>query len=319
MRAFVLLLVPSLVLAQDTDAAKLIAAGHWKRARAIVERRIHQDPRDPEASFLLSQVRYAFGDVTSPLDLAADAVRLDPGVARYHRQLAEVQGILAQRANIFQQIGIARRFRREIDAALALDPNDVQALRDLLEYYVVAPGIVGGDLRKAADVARRIAAIDPAEGLLAEARIAGSRDDAPRAAALLRRAAALRPPSYKALATLAAFDLAPAHRDDAAAESLARQAIALDPDRSAAWAVLAQVYAARPDFTSLDRTLDDAARAVPDDPLPCYRAAEILLAAGRDPSRAERYLRIYLSQEPEGGQPTAAAARELLHKLGETN
>ena len=40
--------------------------------------------------------------------------------------------------------------------------------------------------------------------------------------------------------------------------------------------------------------------------MPYYRAAERLLAV--DPVRAERYLRVYLAQEPEGNQPTAADA-----------
>jgi tetratricopeptide (TPR) repeat protein len=52
-----------------------------------------------------------------------------------------------------------------------------------------------------------------------------------------------------------------------------------------------------------------ALREVPDDPVPHYRAAERLLAAGRDPIRAERYLRVYLAQEPEGNQPSASEAR----------
>jgi hypothetical protein len=48
--------------------------------------------------------------------------------------------------------------------------------------------------------------------------------------------------------------------------------------------------------------------AVSDDLTPYYRAAERILSDGRDPARAERYLRVYLSQEPEGNEPTAADA-----------
>ena len=52
----------------------------------------------------------------------------------------------------------------------------------------------------------------------------------------------------------------------------------------------------------------EAAKQVPDDLAPQYRAADRLLAAHRDPSRAERYLRAYLGQEPEGNQPPLAEA-----------
>jgi hypothetical protein len=59
----------------------------------------------------------------------------------------------------------------------------------------------------------------------------------------------------------------------------------------------------------MEAILAAASRQIPDDPVPYYRAAERLLATGRDLARAESYLRRYLSQEPEGNQPTAAEAR----------
>jgi hypothetical protein len=115
------------------------------------------------ATFLLSQIRGAFGDRSSPLALAEKAVAMDGRTAKYHRQIAEVVGVVAQRAGAIQQLFLARRFRKEIDAALACDPQDVQALGDLLEFYLLAPGIAGGDQRKAVEVAGRIAAIDAAK------------------------------------------------------------------------------------------------------------------------------------------------------------
>jgi hypothetical protein len=58
----------------------------------------------------------------------------------------------------------------------------------------------------------------------------------------------------------------------------------------------------------LESILSAAKRAVPDDATPYYRAAERLLFSNREPARAERYLRLYLEQESEGNQPTAADA-----------
>src|SRR5262245_47063108 len=155
---------------QQSSAEELIAAGHWKRARAIVEARIHESPDDPLANYLLSQIRHAFGEHATPLPLAETAVALDGKVARYHRQLAEALGVTAQHAGAIQQLLLARRFRKQIDLALALDPRDTQALRDLVEFYLIAPSLLGGDTRKAAAMAQRIQAIDAAEGFLAQAR-----------------------------------------------------------------------------------------------------------------------------------------------------
>lgn len=312
MRSVLLLLAASTCLAQEITAEKLIEAGHWKRARALVERRLEAAPDDPNALFLSSQIRNAFGDRTAPGPLAEKAVKLAPGVARYHRQVAEVQGVMAQHAGMFQQLLLAHRFRKEIDTAIALDPRDVQARRDLLEYYLLAPGIAGGDPARADETAAAIAGLDAAEGLLAKARIAEFHKDQTLAHELLRKAAALRPPSFKAVIALAEFELAPEHRDEAAAETAAKLALTLDPTRIAPYNILAAIYASRGDWTALDTLLESAAREVPDDAAPYYRAAASLLAENRATERAARYLRMYLTEEPEGNEPTAADARRLL-------
>jgi len=185
----------------------------------------------------------------SPVALADKAVRLDGAVARYHRQLAEVQGVMAQHAGLFQQAILARRFRKEIDAARGLDPRDAQALRDLLEFYILAPGVVVA--------------------------ISGRRS-------LLR----------------------------------GRSALTLDRGRAGAYCILATVYAGKADWSALEAIFSSAVQALPGDATPYYRAAERLLSDANEPSRAERYLRVYLTQETEGDEPTAADAHwKLGHAL----
>jgi len=298
--------------AQEPTAERLIEEGHWKRARALVEQRLGGQTDDPNALFLWSQIANAFGDRTAPLGLAEKAVRLDGGVARYHRQLAEVLGVTAQHPGMFQQVMLARRFRKEVDTALELDPRDAQAERDLLEFYLLARGILGGDIKKAETAARRIAALDAAEGYLAEARIAEFRKDAPQTEATLRHAAEVRPASYKAQIGLAEFYLTPGRAKPAAAEGLGRKALEVDRGRAGAYCVLAAVYAEQGNWSALEETLAGSQEAVADDRAPYYRAAEQLLASGREAVRAERYLHFYLAQEPEGNEPTAAAARAEL-------
>jgi tetratricopeptide (TPR) repeat protein len=294
--------------AADTTPEKLIVEGHWKRARAIVEARMREAPDDALANFLLSQIRNAFGDHETPLPLAEKAVAIDGAVAKYHRQVAEVLGVMAQHAGVWQQLMLARRFHKEIDTALMLDPRDIQALRDLMEFYLLAPGIAGGDEHKAAATADRIAAIDPMEGYLAQARLAEFQKQPGKGEEFLKKAAELQPSRYQPQTQLTQFYLSHDRFNAAAAEHHARAAQMLDPSRMPAYAALAEVYAEGGNWTELDSTLGAAAREVPDDLTPYYRAAERLLASGRDFPRAERYLRTYLSQEPEGNAPTLAEA-----------
>jgi tetratricopeptide (TPR) repeat protein len=303
-------------VAQPTEAEKLIEAGHWKQARAIVEARLRQAPDDSLATFLLSQVRNAFGDYISPLSLAEKAVALDGRVAKYHRQLAEVLGVQAQHAGPIKLVFLAHQFRSEIDTAVSLDPRDVQAQRDLLEYYVVAPGIAGGDIQKAAVTAEHIGELDAAEGFLARARIASVRKQTAETEALLRQAAQSRPPSYRAHVELAKFYSAAGHANPAAAESVAKDLLKMDRGRVEPYAFLAQIYAERADWNALDAILADALRENPDDLAPFFKAADAVLGLGdghgRDPARAARYLHVYLEHEPEGNEPVLADARKKL-------
>src|SRR5262249_45653005 len=158
-------------------------------------------------------------------------------------------------------------------------------------------------------MAEQIASIDPVEGFLAKARVSAYRKETAKTEAMLREAVQIRPESYKAQTALAEFYLAPEHRNDEAAESAAKAALNLDPSRVSAYSVLAAVYAGRGEWNALDGILAASARELPEDLTPMYRAAERLVADDRDPARAERYLRLYLAQEPEGNQPTVADAQ----------
>jgi hypothetical protein len=296
----------------QTLPEKLIEAGHWKRARIIVEARIHDDPRDAMANFLLSQIRNAFGDRESPQALAERAVAIDGGTAKYHRQLAEVLGVKAQHAGIFQQLVLARRFKKEIDAAITLDPHDLQALRDLMEFYLLAPGIAGGDKARAWTIAEQIARVDPAEGFSAQARLAEFNRDRNHVEGLLCKAVDVAPASYRARIALASFYASPSFSNLERAEQHAREAAQIDPGRVEAYAILVQVYASQGRWSDLDSILATAEREVSDDFVPSYRAGETILASGRDITRAVRCFRKYLSGEPEGNAPTLPEAQRKL-------
>jgi tetratricopeptide (TPR) repeat protein len=303
--ALLLAIVP---LEAQSTAEKLIAEGHWKRARAIVESATHGNPRDALSCFLMSQIKAAFGDRQAPLPLAEKAVALDAKTAKYHRQVAEVIGMMAQSSGAFSQFLMAHRFSREIHVALELDGNDLQAWRDLEEFFLLAPAIAGGSWNDARNTAHTIARLDPVAGFWAEARLAEAEKLPGKAGERYRKAVEVAPANYRALITLAAFDLGRGHENLDEAARAAAEAIRIDGSRAEAYAALAEVFAARGDWTGLDRVLESAERAAPDDFLPFYRAADRLLATMGDLRRAESYLRKYIGQEPEGNAPSRADA-----------
>jgi tetratricopeptide (TPR) repeat protein len=298
--------------ASPAEAEKLVEAGHWKQARALVEAN-PQKSRDALSQFLLSQIHNAFGDRESPLPLAEKAVALDGNTAKYHRQIAEATGVMALHAGMFQQLFLARRFKHEIDIALSQDPRDVQALRDSMEFYLLAPGIVGGDKEKARATAERIARVDAVQGYLAQARLAEAAGDLSRQETMLRRAVEAGPSQYRARVALAAFLLSRSNWE--LARQQAEIAVKIDDSRVDGYALLAASQAHLGQSSELDAVLATAEKHVPDDLSPYYRAAEGLLAGGLDLERAQRYLRRYLAAEPEGNAPTRSDARGKLERV----
>ena len=99
------------------------------------------------------------------------------------------------------------------------------------------------------------------------------------------------------------------------AEKEAQYARQIQPDRTGAYSILAAVYAAGERWAELDEVLADAEKVIPDNLTPYLRAAVTLMGTGKDLNRAERYVRKYLSQEPEPNAPNVAAAHYRLSQV----
>jgi tetratricopeptide (TPR) repeat protein len=77
-------------------------------------------------------------------------------------------------------------------------------------------------------------------------------------------------------------------------------------------AILAQVYVRLERWSELEDLLVSALKEAPDDLVPYYTAAQVMVGEDKDLVRAGTYLHKYLSQEPEGEEPDAAHAHRLL-------
>lgn len=294
---------------------KLIEADHWKQARILVQQRLKTSPNDPRAYYWLSKVEENFDNVEAAVEPAERAVALDDKVADYHAQAAEVYALMAQRTSLLKQVNYVRKMNREIDDALELDSRNVDALLVSAVFHWRAPVLAGGDRKKALDLTDQIVSFSPAWGYLAQARLFQD-EDLGRTQTALEYAAAVTPAHYLAKISLAQFyvtKLRSPRLTDAA--KLARAAMAMDTSRTAAYSVLARVYAAEGRFDDLDALLTQAEKANAQDLSPYFFAAETLAGANQEPSRAERYLRRYLSQAPEGRAPGLPEARTLLAQV----
>jgi tetratricopeptide (TPR) repeat protein len=290
----------------------LIDAGHWKRARAILEPRVAANPPDAQAAYLLSRIKLAFGDLDGAVKSAQQAVALEDGNSNYHFQLAEVYGEMAAGANMFVAGIFAKKFKGELDASLARDPRNLDALEALMQYSFQAPGPMGGDKGKASAIAEKLVELSPVRGYLAQAELAQEAKDFAKVEECFLKAVQADPKNYEAQTALAGFYTQPSHRKTECAEKHAREAVQLDPGRAKGYSILAKVLALDRRWGELEAVLSSSEKAVPDDLAPYFEAANALLESGVELKRGEAYLRKYLAQEPEGEEPDAAQAHRLL-------
>jgi predicted Zn-dependent protease len=306
-------------------ADRLLDGGHYLRAEQIVRAALQRNPNDAHALSDLSVVDWAFNRLDASIADAEKAVAAAPNSAEAHSKLADALGakLVSSNAGTFEKIALARRFRKEIDRTLDLDPNDVDALQDLAQFYWNAPGFVGGDKQKARQTADRLFAVSPFHAAAARVNFASDDSDSNRRnAAILaiwQDAVASRPQNYDARAALAAAYLEAGSDAShlASAEAEAKRALALDPARVSAYTVLASASARAGRWDDVNVWLKQARERVQDDLSPQYRVAVAILTTNQNQQlqRAEQLLRDYLTQPPEGQQPSHAGAHWRLGQV----
>jgi len=294
--------------AAGSELGALVDANRWRKARPMAEAAVKANANDAEAAYQLARIKMEFDDLAGALPLAERAASLQPKNASYRVAVAQVVGSQAQQASVFRQVSLGRRVKREAEAALALEPNNLDALDILRQFYAQAPGIIGGDKNQARAMLAKIKSISPADGLLAEAEDAADAKQTARLPELYRAAVAANPAHARARRALTNYLLLPESRNLAEAEMHGRELVKLAADRADSYAALAFALAAQKKLADLDSTLSAAEARVPENLYPLYRAANGLLAAETDLPRAERYFRRYLGQDIEMGFPSHAAA-----------
>ena len=287
------------------DVERLMDRGHWKRAQALLAKNA---TNDPYSLYLQARLKHVQGDSEGAMRLARRAVDASQNSPKYLMGLVEIEGSIADKASLFKKISMARDIKRNMDKAYSLDPKYIPAVEGLMEYYLQAPGIVGGSVAKAREYAAQIEKLDPVEGAFARARIARHQKQTAVLEGLYQKAVAADPLSFEAHMELADLYASEQHKKWDVAEKHARMAISLGADRIAPYTLLAVLYAQSGRWSDLDSVLLNAESAVPDDLTPYYQAGRALLMANKDAQRAERYFRKYLSLPPELRAPTHAHA-----------
>ena len=241
----------------NPDPETLIEQQHYKQARRILEQRLSQNPKDLKATELLAKINLEGKQNDAVIKMMTPVVAQKPNNAEYHIILADAYGQKAgsESAGMFEKMRCGRTMKKEGDLALSLDPKNVDALQGMIEFHLQAPGIVGGDKKKAYEYAERLAAIDPVKGNFKKAEIATQEKHDDQIEAFYQKALAANPKSYDAVVQLGAFYVGEKHRDYNKSDKYLHDALQIDAGRSGAYAVLAQSLVLRERWTDLDQLI----------------------------------------------------------------
>jgi len=280
-RGIVLLFLVSgfLLAAQGTldQATKLYDRTDYEASLKVL---IAIPQKDAHVFDLMGKNYFRLGDFKKASEVYEQAVAADPTNTEYEHWLGKAYGKRAETSSPFTAPGLASKARQHFEKAVALNPSDKEAISDLFEYYLQAPGFLGGGLDKASKLAERMVALDAAEGQWAQARIAERRKDYGKAEEHLRRAMQAAPTQVGRVVDLAKF------------------------------------LSNRGRIEESEQTFLAAERIAPNNPRLLYDRAETYIQARRKLDTARELLKRYLSANHGPDDPSREDAQKLLKQTG---
>jgi tetratricopeptide (TPR) repeat protein len=226
--------------------------------------------------FWIGRSYFMLGEYKKSQEAFEKAVAASPRNSEYYNWLGKAYGRRAETSSFITGPSYAAKARDNLEKAVILDPHNSEAVSDLFEYYLDAPGFLGGGIDKATALSVKIGEMDPAEGQYAMAVIAEHRKEFNSAEAHFRRAMELAPRQVGRVLDLAKF--------------LAKQGRTQESD---------QVFA-------------QAEKVAPDDPRILFERASTYIQGKRNTDQARELLRQYLKSPLTPDYPSREEAEKLL-------
>jgi len=238
-----------------------------------------EDPTPGAADYFLTGKNYFMsGDYKRAVGFFEKALTISPANSEYELWLGRAWGRRAETGGWLTSVSSASKARQSFEKAVALDPRNHEAKNDLFEFYLNAPGFLGGGMEKAESAAKSIAAERPAEYEHEEAQLADKR------------------------------------KDYAAAEAHLRRAIELAPDQPGRILDLARYLAKRARLNESDALFAQAQKLIPGQPRIGFAVAQSDIENHRNLEQARNLLQDYLRASLTPDDPPRQEAEKLLRR-----
>jgi predicted Zn-dependent protease len=264
------------------EANNSLQAGEADKALTLLGSLPSSGIDQPLAHNLACRVRITLEQWDAAVNECDHAVHLAPNNSDFHLWLARAVGQKAAHANFMSAFSLARKSRAEFEEAVRLNPRGADALADLGEFYRQAPGVIGGGIDKAQDIASQLDRVDPT------------------------RAHHLR------------ATIAEGQKDPATAEREFKQAVSSSPHPALEWTSLAGFYRRQKRFDEMEAAVHSAQSAAAHDhraAVALFDGAGILTAANRNPALAAKMLNDYLASPDKTEDAPAFVAHLRLARL----
>jgi len=257
-------------------------ASDYVKAIQALQAAAAKDPQNGDVQLLLAKSYLELQQHDAAIKSAEKAVAIEAQNSIYHEWLGRAYGEKADHAGWFSAISLAKKTRREFEAAVQLDARNFSARQALIEFDCSAPGLVGGGEDKALPQIKQLAEMDAAEGHYA----AGN----------CRRQ----------------------KKDFAAADEEFAKALESDPKSAELIFDIGDYAVKRGQTERLIAVADAGERVAPGDARAKFYRSVALVLKKENPEEAERLLKEYAERAPtRSGYPRPAAAHAWLGRLFE--
>jgi tetratricopeptide (TPR) repeat protein len=274
-----LICVSHFIFAQPVEKAiKLVEAKNIPEAKKLLGSVRQSDKDFAAAQFWLGRIAYDEKKYEEAESFFEEAIEANGEEAEYHNWYGNTLGAIASDANMFKQGMLAPKMKSAWEKSVALKSDYIEPRQSLIQYYLSAPGMMGGSVDKAKEMANEIMKLKPAEGHRQLGNIYFKEKNYPAA--------------KKEFITMAKLD--PAYQSG-----------------------LANYYLTQKQFSKAFDLFEESLKKNPDDMLSAYQLGKTSAISGERLDRGEACLKKYLGYQPKQNEPSHAGAQMRLAQITE--